>query len=428
MNRIIFHIDVNSAYLSWTSVENLRTGKGPDYRQMAAIIGGDRKSRHGVVLAKSLQAKAYGIRTGEPVASALRKCPDLVIAPPDHTIYNHFSKNMIQMLRTYTPDLEQISIDECFLDFTGIAHLYGSPCEAAVKIKDNIRDSFGFTVNIGISSNKLLAKMASDFEKPDKVHTLFPEEMPEKMWPLPVEELYMAGHSSVEVLHKLGIRTIGELAASDPELISAHLKSHGQMLWEYANGLDDSPVDPSPGEAKGIGNSTTLSKDVTDREEARLILRGLAESVARRLRQAHQIAGSVCVEIKYNTFKSTSKQMPLETPQNTEEGIYKYACLLFDRLWDGTPVRLLGIRTTKLMEETAPIQLSLFDFNFAQPSKTGASDTDTGLPPLTEAEIQRRRRLDSALDDIRRRFGKNAVTRGSLLMQDEKEENRGDDG
>lgn len=440
MDRIIFHIDVNSAYLSWTSVHNLRTGSGPDYRQIPAIIGGDRESRHGVVLAKSLPAKAYGIHTGEPVASALRKCPGLVIALPDHSMYRQFSRELFELLYTYTPDLEQVSIDECYMEFTGISHLYESPVAAARLIKDNIRNSFGFTVNVGISCNKLLAKMASDFEKPDKVHTLFPDEIPLKMWPLPVEELYMAGHSSVETLHKLGIRTIGELAATDPELLAAHLKSHGHTLWEYANGIDDSPVDSGPGEAKGIGNSTTLSNDVTDRAEAFLILHTLAESVARRLRNAHQIAGSVCVEIKYNTFQSTSKQMQLPSPLNTADGIYKSSCLLFDRLWDGSPIRLLGIRSSKLLEDTAPVQMSLFDYGLdlsnSDPScgrelKDKKSAKDSLLKDvLLEGSLknEKQKKLDSALDSIRKRYGSDAVIRGSLLQEENEEAHKKERG
>ena len=262
MSRIIFHIDVNSAYLSWTAVEQLKSGAALDIRTIPAIIGGDRKSRHGVVLAKSIPAKKYGIHTGEPVANALRKCPDIHMEPPDHALYHEYSRRLMEFLHTYTPDIEQVSVDECYLDFTGIAHRYHSYVSAAFEIKDRVREKFGFTVNIGISSNKLLAKMASDFEKPDRVHTLFPEEIKVKMWPLPVRELYMAGGSSVETLKKLGIRTIGELAQADPKILELHLKSHGRMLWNFANGIDDSPVVTWKTEAKGIGNSTTLPADV----------------------------------------------------------------------------------------------------------------------------------------------------------------------
>lgn len=401
MDRIIFHIDVNSAYLSWTSVENLHNGTGPDLRTLPAIIGGDVTKRHGIVLAKSLKAKAQGVRTGEPIASALKKCPDLVSAPPDHKMYSRYSKKLMAFLRDITPDIEQVSVDECYLDFTGIAHLYPSPAKAAVQIKDSIRDTFDFTVNVGISSNKLLAKMASDFEKPDKVHTLFLEEVPVKMWPLPIEELYMAGRSSVQTLHKLGIRTIGELAQTDPALLQAHMKSHGRMLWEYANGLDDSPVSCTPAEAKGIGNSTTLSKDASTEQEAHVFLRQLSESVSARLRSAHLISGNLCVEIKYSTFASVSHQMPLEPPLNTSEGIYRTSCRLFKSLWNGNPIRLLGIRATKLMPDDTPVQMNIFDL----------------AQNLEENEKQKK--LDSALDAIKSKFGEKAVMRASMLEKGE---------
>lgn len=395
MERIIFHIDVNSAYLSWTSVEQLRTGQGPDLRCVPAIIGGDQAKRHGVVLAKSLPAKSFGVRTGEPIATALKKCPDLLIAPPDHKLYARYSKRLMDFLREITPDLEQVSVDECFLDFTGIAHQYSSCTQAAAQIRDEIFARFSYTVNIGISSNKLLAKMASDFEKPGKIHTLFPKEIQEKMWPLPVEELYMAGRSSVQTLHKLGIRTIGDLAVTDPALLFSHLKSHGKMLHDYANGIDDAPVLSSPSKAKGIGNSITLTKDVTTREEAFSILRKLAEKVSARLRKSHVLAASLCVEIKYHTFTASSHQRSLDPPSDTTDGIYHNACILFEQLWNEVPIRLLGIRAGKLLPDSTPIQMSLFD------------------PAFTKNEKQRK--LDQALDSIRSRFGEDAIVRGSML-------------
>ena len=215
MTPVIFHIDVNSAYLSWTAVEQLKNGAGTDLRKIPSIIGGDQKSRHGVVLAKSIPAKRYGIRTGEPVANAFRKCPNLVIEPPDHKMYREKSRMLMDYLRTFTKEIEQVSVDECYVDMTQAMEGFYSPVDAAMLIKNGVREKFGFTVNVGISSNKLLAKMASDFEKPDKVHTLFPEEIRVKMWPLPIGELYMAGHSSVEILKKLEILTIGDLAQAD---------------------------------------------------------------------------------------------------------------------------------------------------------------------------------------------------------------------
>ena len=358
---IIFHIDVNSAYLSWTAVEQLKHGAGVDIRTIPAIIGGDQKSRHGVVLAKSIPAKKYGIHTGEPVVNAFRKCPNLRMEPPDHRLYHQYSEKLMDFLRSYTDRIEQVSVDECYMDFTGIAGRFHSPVEGALEIKNEVYRRFGFTVNIGISGNKLLAKMASDFEKPNKVHTLFPEEIPEKMWPLPIGELYMAGRSSVETLQKLEILTIGDLAHTDPMILELHLKSHGRKLWEFANGIDNSMVETEKAEAKGIGNSTTLPKDVVTEEEAKAVLKELAASVGGRLRKAGQKAGMLSVEIKYHTFDSVSHQKQIERPTNQDADIYEISVVLFRELWNREPIRLLGIRSSKLSEEGEPEQLSLFD-------------------------------------------------------------------
>ncbi len=401
MKQIIFHIDVNSAFLSWTALEQLKNGAEIDLRTIPSIIGGDQQSRHGVVLAKSVSAKKFGIVTGEPVANAIRKCPNLTMAPPNHKMYNEYSQRLMQFLvKNYTDEIEQASVDECYMDFTGIAYRYTSPVAAAFEMKEAIYNEFGFTVNIGISVNHLLAKMASDFEKPNKVHTLFPEEIPAKMWPLPVSELYMAGKSSVEVLHKLEIRTIGELAKADPKLLELHLKSHGRTLWNFANGKDGSKVIREHVENKGIGNSTTLSKDATTEEEACKVLLWLSESVARRLRGEKQKAKMVSVEIKYSTFQSVSHQKQLTRATNADKIIYDTACELFRELWNGEPIRLLGIRTSKLVEETEPEQMSIFDFQNTSSEK-----------PLKN---EKHEKLDKALDQIREKYGKNAIMRGSL--------------
>lgn len=401
MEQIIFHIDVNSAYLSWTAVEQLKNGAEVDLRKIPAIIGGNQESRHGVVFAKSPLAKRYGIRTGEPVAQAFRKCPDLVMAPPNHKMYQEYSRRLMEFLQTYTPDIEQVSVDECFMDFTGISYLYLSPVEAAFEIKDAVYEKFGFTVNIGISVNHLLAKMASDFEKPNKVHTLFPKEIPVKMWPLPISELYMAGRSSVEVLNKLEIRTIGELAKADPNLLELHLKSHGRTLWEFANGIDHEKVRRGHVENKGIGNSTTLAKDAVTEEEAKKVLLWLAESVGGRLRKEKQRAGMVSVEIKYHTFQTFSHQKQLETASNADQVIYKAACELFGELWNREPIRLLGIRTSKLQDESAPVQMSIFDFQTKQEEQS--------------VKNKKHQKLDKALDVIRKKYGEDAVKKGTLL-------------
>lgn len=400
MQQIIFHIDVNSAFLSWTAVEQLKVGSECDLRTIPSIIGGNQESRHGIVLAKSVPAKKYGIVTGEPVANALRKCPNLTMAPPNHKMYQEYSKRLMAFLMNYTPDIEQVSVDECYMDFTGIAHRYTSPVSAAFEMKDAVYKEFGFTVNIGISTNHLLAKMASDFEKPNKVHTLFPEEVPVKMWPLPVSDLYMAGRSSVEVLHKLEIRTIGELAKADPELLELHLKSHGRTLWEFANGNAGSKVIRERVENKGIGNSTTLARDATTEEEAKKVLLWLAETVGGRVRKEGVKAKMVSVEIKYSTFRTVSHQKQLYRATNTDKVIYDTACELFHELWNGEPIRLLGIRTSKLVDKAEPEQMSIFDLQAAMEQQNPKSE--------------KQEKLDKALDQIRKKYGEGAIVRGSL--------------
>ena len=403
MRRIVFHIDVNSAYLSWTAVEQLKNGAETDIRTIPAIIGGNQESRHGVVLAKSLPAKKFGIRTGEPVANAFRKCASLHMEPPDHKLYHEYSSEMMTFLRTYTPDIEQVSVDECYMDFTGISGRFTSPVSGALEIKNRIYEKFGFTVNIGISTNKLLAKMASDFEKPDRVHTLFPEEIKVKMWPLPVWELYMAGQSSVETLQKLEIRSIGDLAQADPEILELHLKSHGRKLWEFANGIYNSEVITEKVEAKGIGNSTTLSKDAVTEEEAKKVLLGLAESVGARLREAEQKAGMLSVEIKYYNFETASHQRQIPKPTNSDTVIYHTAVGLFRELWTKAPIRLLGIRSSKLVKQDEPEQMTIFDI----PVRS-SEETDT-------ARDEKQKKLDRALDEIKKKYGRDAVRRGRLL-------------
>lgn len=406
MATIIFHIDVNSAFLSWTAVEKLKNGSDIDIREIPAIIGGDQKSRHGIVLAKSISAKRYGIRTGESVANAFRKCPNLVMEPPDHKMYREKSARLMDYLRTYTSEIEQVSVDECYMDFTGIADKYPSPVDAALEIKNGVKKRFGFTVNIGISSNKLLAKMASDFEKPDKVHTLFPQEVPLKMWPLPVNDLFMAGHSSVDTLKKLEIYTIGDLARSNPELIELHLKSHGRMLWRFANGIDNSEIQLERGEAKGIGNSTTLCEDAETYEEVQPVFQKLAESVSARLRKAGQKASMVSMEVKYHDFQTMSHQMQLLKATDEEKVLYETACQLFRESWSGEPVRLLGIRTSKLVDISEPEQLSIFDIDLPKPPD------------------EKHQKLNAAMDEIRNRFGKDAVVKASTLYHTSPDKNK----
>lgn len=397
MERIIFHIDVNSAFLSWSALEQLKKDpQSVDLRDIPSIVGGDQKSRHGVVLAKSVPAKQYHIQTGEPIAQALKKYPNLVIASPDHASYEHYSRLLKEILYSYTSDIEPLSIDECFLDFTPIANRFSSFYEGAKTMQNHIFQSLGFTVNIGISSNRLLAKMASDFTKPNRIHTLFPEEIPTKMWPLPVSDLYMVGRSSAATLHKLGILTIGDLAHTNKNLLFSHLKSHGNLIWEYANGIDSDILQSTPSALKGIGNSTTLADDIVTIEETEKVLLRLSETVAERLRASKQLAQMVSVEIRYSDFINVSHQKKLASPANTTRAIYEVSCQLFSECWNHAPVRLLGIRTSKLVSESDPIQLSLFD----------------------AGNNQKQKKVEEAMDSIRNRFGEHSVIRATNLRKE----------
>ena len=394
MKRLIFHIDVNSAFLSWEAARRVSQGED-DIRKIPSAIGGDREKRTGVILAKSIPAKKYGIKTGEPVAMALRKCPDLFLARPDFRLYEQSSKAFMDIVRSYAPVVEKYSIDECFADFSGTQNVYPDPIALAHTIKDRIRDELSFTVNVGIGDCKLLAKMASDFEKPDKVHTLFLSEIQVKMWPLPVRELFTVGASTAEKLEKARIRTIGDLANTDlsrvQKLVGMKL---GQQIHDYANGIDPSPVLVAPEEAKGYSISTTLEEDVVTTEQARAVLLALSDSVTARMRADGVKAYCVAVSIRSNDFKTRSHQKKLADPTDISREVYQLSKQLFSELWDGhTPLRLLGVSLTDITHEDSA-QLSLF----------------------SDEARERARRLDKATDAINGKYGAATIVRGSSVQ------------
>lgn len=394
MKRLIFHIDVNSAFLSWEAARRVSQGED-DIRKIPSAIGGDREKRTGVILAKSIPAKKYGIKTGEPVAMALRKCPDLFLARPDFRLYEQSSKAFMDIVRSYAPVVEKYSIDECFADFSGTQNIYPDPIALAHTIKDRIRDELGFTVNVGIGDCKLLAKMASDFEKPDKVHTLFLLEIQAKMWPLPVRELFTVGASTAEKLEKASIRTIGDLANTDlarvQKLVGMKL---GQQIHDYANGIDPSPVLAAPEEAKGYSISTTLEEDVVTPEQAHAVLLALSDSVTARMRADGVKAYCVAVSIRSNDFKTRSHQKKLADPTDISREVYQLSKQLFSELWDGhTPLRLLGVSLTDITHEDSA-QLSLF----------------------SDEARERARRLDKATDAINGKYGAATIVRGSSVQ------------
>lgn len=279
MPKIYFHVDVNSAFLSWSALKALQGGSTVDLRTIPAVVGGDEAKRHGVVLAKSTPAKKFGIQTGESLFAARVKCPGLTVVPPDFDFYVKNSKALIQILNDYTPDVEQYSIDEAFLDMTGTEALFGPPLTAAHTIRRRVRRELGFTVNVGIAPNRLLAKMASDFEKPDRVHTLYKYEVETKMWPLPVGDLFGVGPSAAKRLNSCGIYTIGDLARLERDTAVKLFGSRGDTLWNYANGREADPVTKQRTRDNSYGNSVTMPRDLARPEDADATMLALCDSV-----------------------------------------------------------------------------------------------------------------------------------------------------
>jgi DNA polymerase-4 len=392
-NRIIFHIDVNSAYLSWSAVDRLQHGESLDIREIPAAVGGDPVSRHGIILAKSIPAKKYNIKTGETLYKALEKCPDLFIVSPSYDLYMSCSNAMVELLKEYTPVIQRFSVDECFLDFTNMENLYPDYIKLAYEIKDRIKNELGFTVSIGISNNKLLAKVASDIKKPDAVISLFPVEIKDKMWPLAVEDLFMVGRATLPKLHNLNIFTIGDLAKADLIILKERLKSHGVMLWNYANGIENSQVRKSNHiDIKGLGNSTTMPFDVTTRSEAHKVILSLSETVGMRLRDSGNCCSLVAVHFRTNEFYNCGRQHKISYYTDSTKNIASLACKLFDELWKGEPLRHMGVRVSELCSNDF-CQVTLFE------EKNNAKNSA----------------LDKTIDSIRLRFGSKSVIRGTFL-------------
>lgn len=394
---LVFHIDVNSAFLSWESVCRLTEDpEALDLRTIPSAVGGDAASRHGIVLAKSTPAKKYGVTTGEPLVQALRKCPGLCVVPSRFDVYIHYSTLLMNLLSDYTPDIEKFSIDEAFLDMTSTIHLFGDPWTTANQIRERICRELGFTVNIGIAPNKLLAKMASDFRKPDMCHTLFLDEIPEKMWPLPIRELFFVGRSAQNKLEGIGIHTIGQLAACNVELLKPILgEKYAIQIHDYACGIDPSPVAEREPINKGYGNSTTLSRDVDDLDTAFTVLLSLCETVGARLRADHVICDCVCVEIKDWDFHVQSHQTTLNSPTDSTTVLYENACRLLKEFWDRTPLRLIGVRATKISDDEFS-QISLFE----------------------SEQSRKMKEMEKAVDQIRSKFGTDIIKRASFLKKD----------
>lgn len=391
-DRLIFHVDVNSAFLSWESIRRVQNGE-EDLRLIPAVIGGDPKKRTGIVLAKSIPAKKYGVTTGEPMAMALRKCPGLVSVPADFRQYDKCSKAFKAICGSYAVAMESFSIDEVFLDMSGTFLVYPDPVATAHEMKDKIRNELGFTVNVGIGRNKFCAKMASDFEKPDKVHTLFPEEIPSKLWPLPVGEMFTVGKATAERLTRAKIKTIGQLAQSDLRDIQRIIGvKQGQHLWNYANGIDEDPVLEVPEEAKGYSAETTVEENLEDLESIDRMLLAQADIVASRMRRDEVKCSCVAVSYRTTEFKNKSHQRKLAVSTDATMEIYETAKQLIRECWHGQPLRLIGLALSGV-DHGEYEQMSLFE----------------------DERREKLKKLDQAMDSIRGRYGNASIQRASTM-------------
>ena len=399
--RIIFHIDVNNAFLSWTAVQLLEEGYNIDIRTIPAIIAGDESKRHGIVLAKSPIAKKYGIVTAETIYQAKMKCPNLKIFSPNHEIYQRKSKQLMNYLKTFTPIMEQFSIDECFLDMTGTKYLYTNHLELAYKIKDEIKEKFGFTVNVGIGNNKLCAKMASDFEKTDKVHTLLKSEIKEKLWPLPVNDLFMCGKKTSIELNKMNIYTIKDLAEYDFQKLEKKFKSQAKYLKQAAWGIDESKVEERKDKRQSISTTRTLPHDEENKEKLKEVLFVQTEDVCRQLREQNLYASTIAIIYKDKYFKSTTVQEQLENATDNTKEILKKINSLFEKSYNNMPVRLIGVRLANLTK-FKNTQVSIFDTEIDNNSK--------------EESIQK------TVDKINKKFGSSLIMPASIKKLQKNEE------
>ena len=390
--KIIMHIDVNNAFLSWSAIDLLNKGSKYDIRNSYAAIGGDVKARKGIVLAKSNPAKKCGVVTTETLHEAKKKCPALKIYEPNFGFYSKMSHDMFSLIRKYTPDIEVASIDECYIDYGKVQSIYGNEIEFAKRLQKEIFDTLGFTVNIGIANNKLCAKMASDFSKPNKIHTNFDYEIQDKMWPLDVSELFGIGKKTVPKLNKLGIRTIYDLAHVSYSTLYPYFKNQSKYMINIANGIDNSEVIADPPEPKGIGTEITLPKDCFNKMELYSYLERIADDVSIRLNSVKKYAYVVCVILKDNTFKKFSHQKKLVNAICSSYDIFNVAKNVLNEIYDGRAIRLIGIRLDKLVD-TLYHQDSIFD-NFD--------------------DVKKNNNLDKTLLSLKNKYGKNVINKAGL--------------
>ena len=385
MKRIIFHIDQNCYFASVEMISR------PELRNVPMAVAGDASVRHGIILAKNEPAKKYGIKTAEAIWQAKAKCPELVLVDAHHKKYEFYSKKIRAMYSEYTDKVEPFGLDECWLDMTGIVSDYAEAEETALEIRNRVKEEFKLTCSVGISFNKVFAKLGSDYKKPDATTVFSDENWKEKIWPLPVADLLFVGRHTAEKLLKINVKTIGDLANTDGEFISRYLGKAGEMLWEYANGLDDAPVAESGYKRipKSVGNSTTTAEDMTSDRQIERTLHMLSESVAERLRK-HTLKGTVVqITVRDRDLSIYEKQKIIYKPTDDAKVIYAAARDLFKESYDWEKgVRSIGVRCTKLVRADSGEQLSFFN-------EVKASERDD--------------RLNKAIDDINRRYGSSVI-------------------
>ena len=393
MERQILHVDVNNAFLSWTAIDMLKNGSKIDIREIPAVIGGDESKRSGIVLAKSMKAKECGVKTAETIYQARMKCPGLRVFPSNFKIYRQYSNQLYQLLLEYTDKIERFSIDECFLDMTHYL-MNDTLLNKGKEINRRVKEELGFTVNVGVAHNKLLAKMASDFTKPDRVHTLFENEIQNKMWTLPVSELFMLGKRTVPKLHNMQIKTIGDLAKTNKRILQDKFGKHGVMMWEYANGIDNSEVKYEKEKPKGIGNSVTLPEDISNIDKLEEILSALTEQVTYRLRKQNMLARVVNVQLRNKDFVDTSHQRKLSNATASTREILEVAKELLEQMYrKGTRIRLIGVRVDDLTDKEE-MQISLFS---------------------NEEKNEKQEKLDKTIDALKEKYGYHFITRAGNM-------------
>ena len=394
MQKVIFLVDMNAFFISCEMTRN------PSLIGIPAAVAGDPKKRSGIILAANYEARSCGIKTTMVLHEALRLCPKLILVPPDHHFYEQKSEEVMNLLSSYTPILEQNSIDEAWLDMTGSEGLFGKPVMAAKRIMDEIKDRLGLWCSIGIAKNKLLAKMAAEMKKPLGITELWRDDIPTKFWPLPVKEMYGIGGKTAEKLNRMGIRTISELARLDVNLLVKTFGKGGNEIHLHANGIDHSPVVAHMAdEMKSIGRSKTLLADISDIEKAKLILMELADDVGTTARRHGKKGRTVHITLKYSDFQVVTRQATIPATCTTKE-IYQAGCGLLEQNWNRLhSVRLIGISLSGFHEECSSSQMSLFD-----QTENNAKD-------------DKNERIDKAMDKIRNKHGSEKITFATLVKK-----------